>query len=75
MPESQMPEAITELLQPIAGESSTGEDIARSDDPVASAAYTDLEMEITKVGEVNYQKTAQMAVDILIKYSKHLRVA
>ena len=75
MPESQIPEIVVNLLQPVAGESPTGEDIARSDDPVASAAYTDLEMEITKVGEVNYQKTAQMAVDILIKYSKHLRVA
>ncbi len=75
MPESQIPQVVAELLQPVAGESPTGEDVARSDDPVASAAYTDLEMEITKVGEVNYQKTAQMAVDILIKYSKHLRVA
>ena len=75
MPESQIPEVVIELLQPVAGESPTGEDVARSDDPVASAAYTDLEMEITKVGEVNYQKAAQMAADILIKYSKHLRVA
>jgi predicted component of type VI protein secretion system len=75
MPESQIPEIVAVLLQPVSKESPTGEDVARSDDPVASAAYTDLEMEISKPGEVNYQKTAQLANDILVKYSKQLRVA
>jgi type VI secretion system ImpA/VasJ family protein len=75
MAEMPIAELVTELLKPLSGKNPTGEDVARSDDPVASAAYTDLEMEIGKVGEVNYQKAAEMAVDILIKYSKHLRVA
>ncbi len=75
MPDVPLSEFVTELLKPLSGENPTGEDIARSDDPVASAAYTDLEMEIGKVGAVNYEKAAQIATDILIKYSKHLRVA
>ena len=75
MPETQLPQPVSDLLQPISKQAPTGEDIANSDDPVASAAYTDLEMEITRTGEVNYQKTVQMAVEILSKRSKHLRVA
>ena len=66
---------IENLLNPINKDNPTGEDIAKSDDPVASTAYTDLEMEITKVGEINYQKTADMALNILQNNSKHVRVA
>jgi len=75
MAENNLPQFVTELLKPINTNTPTGEDIAKSDDPVANAAYSDLEMEITRHGNINYQKTAQMASDILLTNSKHLRVA
>ena len=75
MADASSSELVADLLKPLSGKKPTGEDIAKSEDPVANAAFTDLEMEITKVGEINYQKTAQMAVEILSNRSKHLRVA
>jgi len=75
MAEIQIHKEIAELLKPISSKNPTGEDISKSEDPVANAAFTDLEMEISKIGEINYQKTIKMASDILLKQSKHIRVA
>jgi type VI secretion system protein VasJ len=75
MSEIPLPQAVADLVKPISKNAPTGEDISRSEDPVANAAFADLEMDITKLGEIDYKKTAQMAVDILQKRSKHLRVA
>jgi len=75
MSEIPVPDIVAGLLSPINNEAPTGEDIAKSDDPVANAAYSDLEMEITKHGNIDYQKTTGMATEILENRSKHIRVA
>jgi type VI secretion system ImpA/VasJ family protein len=75
MPDIEIPEIVTELLKPVSSEAPAGEDVSKSDDPVASAAYADVEMQLGQMGEIDYQLCAQKAVEILQKYSKHLRVA
>jgi len=75
MSENEIPEIIIELLKPIPGDSPVGEDIAKSEDPVDNAAFSSLEMEISQLGDVNYQTLAQKAIDIIKNKSKHLRVA
>ena len=57
MTEIQIHQDVAKLLKPLKSKNPTGEDISKSEDPVANAAFTDLEMEISKLGEINYQKT------------------
>jgi len=69
MGKKNIPQEIVQLLEPIAKKEPTGTD------PEMSPNYINLEAELNKMGDINYQEIINWAQQIFETESKHLRVA
>jgi type VI secretion system ImpA/VasJ family protein len=71
----EIPSEVADLLEDISSSSPTGEDVENSSDQDVMVVYMNLETEISKYSDNDYEQCMHWARQILQEHSKHLRVA
>ena len=72
---SEIPEEVEALLEDIAGDSATGEDVEHSSDQEAQVLFQRIGSELEKKSGIDYDQCETWCTEILTERSKHLRVA
>ena len=71
----EIPNEVADLLEDISSSSPTGEDVENSSDQEIMVVYMNLETEISKYSDNDYEQCMHWARQIIQDHNKHLRVA
>jgi len=70
-----VPDEVAELLDDISSSLPAGENPESTEDQELMVAYMNLETEISKLSDNDYEQCVQSAIELLREKSKHLRIA